>query len=87
MEKGTCNTTIMETSSTIKELAGALVKFQKEVGAVKKDATNPFYHSTYATLQSVIDTIREPMAKNGLSFAQVPDGDGLCTILMHTSGE
>jgi len=77
----------MEISTTIKELATALVEFQKEVEAVKKDGTNPFYKSTYATLQSVIETIREPLAKNGLSFSQAPDGDGLCTILMHTSGE
>src|SRR3990167_1270934 len=77
----------MEISTTIKELATALVEFQKEVEAVKKDGTNPFYKSTYATFQNVIETIREPLAKNGLSFSQAPDGDGLCTILMHTSGE
>jgi hypothetical protein len=77
----------MEKSTTIKEIATALGKFQFTVQAVKKDGDNPFYKSKYATLDNVLDTIKEPMALNGLSFSQFPTNDGLTTILMHTSGE
>lgn len=71
----------------MKNLATALVKFQGEVGSIPKDATNPFYKSKYATLESVINTIKPTLAKHGLAVAQLPDGKGLKTILMHESGE
>ena len=78
----------METSKTIKEIAAALAAFQSQVKNVTKDGKNPFFKSRYATLENVIDTIREPMAKNGLSFSQFPTGENeLATILMHKSGE
>lgn len=75
-------------SPEIKNLATALVKFQKDIEPVKKEASNPFFKSKYADLASIIDTIREPLAKQGLSFAQFPAGDGgLTSILMHETGE
>lgn len=77
----------METSPSIKEISAALGSFQAEGVTVKKDGINPHFKSTFATLDNMLDTIREPLAKHGLSFAQFPDGDGLTTILMHTSGE
>jgi hypothetical protein len=54
---------------------------------VKKEAENPYFNSKYADLASIIDAIKEPLAANGLSFSQFPDGDGLTTILMHETGE
>jgi ERF superfamily len=77
----------MNKSPEVKELAKALAGFQAEVANVPKNGVNPFFKSKYATLENVIDTIRPTLKKNGLSFAQFPDGDGLTTILMHTSGE
>jgi ERF superfamily len=77
----------MQQSTEIKNLADALGKFQKDVENVKKDATNPFFKSKYASLENIIDTVRPPLAKHGLSFSQFPDGAGLTTILMHSSGE
>jgi hypothetical protein len=77
----------MQQSAEIKNLADALGKFQKDVENVKKDATNPFFKSKYASLENIIDTVRPPLAKHGLSFSQFPDGAGLTTILMHSSGE
>lgn len=56
--------------------------------AIKKDSTNPFFKSRYASLGAIIEDTRDPLAKNGLSYAQFPSGEyGLDTILMHTSGE
>jgi len=77
----------MNKSDSIKEIAGALVNFHDSVGAVKKDSENPFFKSKYASLDNVLETIKEPLALHGLSFAQFPDANGLTTILMHSSGE
>jgi hypothetical protein len=77
----------MEKSDSIKEIAKALLAFQSEVENVKKDGNNPYFKSKYATLENILDTIKPTLAKCGLSFSQFPDGDGLTTILMHTSGE
>lgn len=78
----------MNKSESIAEISKALVTFHSKVGAVTKDATNPFFRSKYATLDNVIDTINKPLEDAGLSYSQFPDGvNGLTTILMHTSGE
>jgi ERF superfamily len=77
----------MQQSAEIKNLAEALTKFQKDVENVPKDAVNPFFKSKYASLENVIATVRPHLAKHGLSFSQFPDGDGLTTVLMHSSGE
>ena len=78
----------MEKSESIKELATALCKFQGAVEKIKKGSENPFYHSKYADLTSILDVIRKPLSENGLSFVQFPTGqNGLETTLMHTSGE
>lgn len=77
----------METSATIKDIATALGKFQALEITITKDATNPHFRSKFASLDNIIESIREPLAAEGLSFAQFPDGDGLTTVLMHTSGE
>lgn len=79
---------MFEKSESIAELSKALAKFQSEVGAVAKTATNPFFKSKYASLDSIIETITGPLKKNDLSFSQLPSSEyELTTILMHASGE
>lgn len=78
----------MTKSSSIAKLAVALKAFQKVVGNVKKDADNPYFHSKYASLDNIIETIRIPLEEGGFAVSQFPDGEcGLTTILMHESGE
>jgi len=82
----------MNKSDTISELAKALATFQGKMTAVKKDATNPFYKSKYATLDTIWETIRKPLSENGLSVAQTmnltPSSESVLeTTLYHTSGE
>ena len=81
----------MKSSESIKALAEALCKAQSEMGGAVKDSSNPFFKSSYADLTSVIKAIKEPFAKNGLSYTQFPisneHGVGVCTRLMHNSGE
>lgn len=77
----------MEHSPTIGEIAKALGQFQYMVGTVNKDAINPFFKSKYASFENITTHIKDPLAKNKLTYSQFPDGDGLTTILMHESGE
>lgn len=83
----------MKRSETIKEIAGALAKFQAEVKNPSNNATNPMYKSKYSTLDNVINTVKPVLAKFGLSYIQSPSTseDGLhigtTTLLMHESGE
>lgn len=78
----------MNKSESIANLSKALVSFHSKVQAVKKDATNPFFKSKYATLDNFIETVNKPLEESELSYSQFPDGvNGLTTILMHSSGE
>lgn len=81
----------MERSESIKHLAAALNKAQAEMSGAKKGKTNPFFKSSYADLNAVVDAVRIPFAENGLSYSQFPVMDdnrvGVETILMHESGE
>jgi len=78
----------MQQSNTISELAKALVVFHVKVDTIKKDAKNPFFKSTYASLPNILEGINEPLIESGLSVAQFPTGEnGLTSILLHESGE
>jgi hypothetical protein len=76
-------------SESIKEIAVALAVFHLKVGTIKKDAQNPFFKSSYASLSNILDSISVPLAESNLTFTQFPCGtNGLTTILIHTkSGE
>lgn len=81
----------MEKSESIKEIATALNKAQAEMSGAQKKSKNPFFKSSYANLEEVINCVKEPFMNNGLSYMQWPiasDGyAGVETIIMHTSGE
>lgn len=69
----------------------ALAQTQLELSNVTKDKQGHGYR--YASLANVIDGIREPLAKNGLSVAQFPvfsNESGYCnvtTVITHNSGQ
>lgn len=48
----------------------ALLKSQMEMGSIKKDEKNPFFKSTYATLNAVRDAVVPVLNKNGLVLSQ-----------------
>lgn len=77
----------MEHSESIKNISEALRKFQGAVGPVAKSAVNPFFKSKYAPLEAIIEHTQEHLVREGLSYSQFPDGEGLTTILMHDRGE
>jgi hypothetical protein len=78
----------MNKSDSIKNIAAALQLFHLKMGKVSKSANNPFFKSKYAPLPDILEAINEPLNEAGLVLSQFPDGDGLCTLIMHPeSGE
>lgn len=78
---------MFEHSDQVNELAAALCKAQAEMKPATKNAKNPFYKSNYATLDAVWESVRKPLSDNGLCVSQIPTGEGLVTVLLHTSGQ
>lgn len=79
----------MEKSTSITNLSKALITFHAKVDKIKKDAKNPFFKSSYASLSNILEGINIPLIESGLTFTQFPVGEnGLTTILIHgESGE
>jgi len=75
----------------LNELAAALARAQGMIEPAPRDATNPFFKSRYATLQSIRTAMQEAFAQNGLSVIQTPTVENgqlrLLTILLHESGQ
>lgn len=73
----------------------ALAKAQGEFETATQNKKNPFFNSKYLTLGGVIEIIRKPFSKNGLSFLQFPtvkkEGNSttviIKTIIAHESGD
>lgn len=85
----------MEKSTSIENIAKALVKFQSECPVIELDRevevktrTGAAYKFKYATFGNIVETTKPILAKNGLSFCQPVQPDGsVTTIIMHESGE
>jgi hypothetical protein len=81
----------MKTSEQTNEISTALSKAQGVMSHAKKDAPNPYFKSKYADWASCLETMRKPLADNGLALIQVPfnEGDrvGITTRLTHSSGQ
>lgn len=77
------------TTDSVKAIGGALLKFHAEADKIYKDATNPFFKSSYAPLPTILEGIKKPLQAAGLVFSQFPvDTNGLTTLLIHPeSGE
>ncbi len=73
------------------ELASALIEAQKQMGAAKKGATNPFFKSKFADLGNIIEAIKDPLLSNGICYVQTVESDNgnnyLRTSLIHKSGQ
>jgi len=78
----------LQKSDSIVNLTKALMLFSIKIGKIKKENTNPFFHSLYADLPAIQDAIADPLQESGLVVTQLPCGDGLITMLAHAeSGE
>lgn len=54
------------------ELAKALIEVQRNLQPAVKDATNPFVHNRYATLNSVMESCRGALLSNDIWMTQFP---------------
>jgi len=81
----------MDKSEQLNELFAALSKAQAQIKGTPKDAQNPFFKSSYSTLDQCWESARGPLSANGLSVVQiVQEAEGkmfLVTILGHSSGQ
>lgn len=81
----------MKQSESIIKISAALLKAQKSMGVAKKGANNPYFHSTYADLGSIMEVCKNPLNDNGILVLQPVGHDELGeyveTVLVHESGE
>jgi hypothetical protein len=76
-------------SAEIGDLMGALAKAQGSMGPVVKDAQNPHFRSTYATLASAVAAARDALSAHGIAALQSLDLDeasgmlSCSTVLAH----
>lgn len=81
----------MNRSESIAALAAALAKAQAEMTHASKDSVNPHFKNRYADLAAVLEAVRAPLTKHGLSVTQLASsgemGAVVETVLMHSSGE
>lgn len=73
----------------MQKIAKALATFHGHMKPVGKDKTNPHFRNKYASLDSILEAIKEPLKQAGLTFVQLPiEGGKLKTILIESeSGE
>lgn len=68
-----------------------LVSALGEIPVIHKDAQNPFYNSTYLTLDGIINAVRPIFKRHNLAIMQniwaVGDSMACRTIIRHSSGE
>lgn len=61
--------------------------FKTKVGAIKKDSTNPHFKNKYASIESVLDTIEQPLLDAGLGFIQCVEDLNLITTIYDTESD
>lgn len=75
----------------VSKIALALSKAQSNIHGAIKDSKNPHFNSSFATLESIMDAIREPFAQNELSVVQptvwIDNKLFIKTMILHSSGE
>ena len=81
----------MKTSEEITNISTAMIAIEKEIQGMTPDANNPFFKSSYITLDGILEYIRPILAKNNIWLFQNAFGDGeyICVVtrLNHSSGE
>lgn len=75
----------------MKQIATALLKAQSEMSNPKKGATNPFFKSKYADLNSIREAVIPTLNANGITVLQpivhLDSKNFVKTMLLHESGE
>lgn len=79
----------MNKSESIKNIAGALLVAQKNMGDATKGSKNPFFKSSYADLNSIREAAIPALNAQGIAVLQPTDATAgvVETLLLHVSGE
>lgn len=77
----------MQKSEQIDLLTAAAVTALATVSHPVKNKRNPHFKNTYADLMAVVECSRDALLDNGLWVIQVPEGNGIATMITHTSGQ
>ncbi len=59
-----------------------LLAVQKEIGGIRKDSENPFFHSKYFDINGLLAVVKPVLNKHGLVLLQALEGNGLTTIII-----
>ena len=65
----------------MKTLTDKLLEFQKQIQVIKKDAKNPHFKNTYATLKQVLSEVKPILSEVGLLITQPIDERGIGTVI------
>jgi hypothetical protein len=65
----------------MKTLTDKLLEFQKQISVIKKDAKNPHFKNTYATLKQVLSEVKPVLNEVGLLITQPIDERGIGTVI------
>ena len=71
----------MKTENKEQTLTQRLLEFQKQVNVIKKDAKNPHFKNTYATLKQVLSEVKPILSEVGLLITQPIDERGIGTVI------
>ena len=65
-----------------KKLVAKLFEIQKEIGAIVKDSTNPYYNSKYFDINKLLDTVKPMLNEHGILLMQPLNTENGKTVLM-----
>jgi hypothetical protein len=65
----------------MKTLTDKLLEFQKQIQVIKKDAKNPHFKNTYATLKQVLSEVKPILSEVGLLITQPINELGIGTVI------
>lgn len=73
----------MENNKTFEE---RLLQFQNEIGIIKKDAKNPHFKNTYASLEQILSEVKPILTACELILLQPINEKGVCTQIRMMNG-
>lgn len=82
---------LQQQEKSMKTIAAAFVKAQKEFAPALKTSTNPHFRSKYVSLDGCIEAVLDALNNNGIGLIQTTldcdNGVKIETVLIHESGE
>ena len=68
-----------------KNIYQKLFDAKKEIGTLTKDAKNPFFKSSYLSLNGLLEAVEDVLVKHDLLLLQPIQNNKVCTIIYDTS--